>query len=118
MWVLQWCDDNGVWHLENWVYHTEREALAWCTNMIVFYEIKEPQAVVMTNVGNNIERYRSNAGQTYNTLVSPAGEYQIGGMYAVMPKDPWNFKQEDWLKGVRVRTRAAKKHKVNADNAW
>lgn len=115
MWLLQWCDNDGVWHLENWVYQTEREALAWCSNMIVYKGIQEPQAVVITNVGDDVERYKNNA-RTYNTLT--ANEYQHEGMYAVMPKNPWNFKQEDWLKGVRVRTKAAKRHKVNVDNAW
>jgi len=97
-WVLHKCYNNK-WTVENWIYTDHDAAMYWAET----HMDKEADAVIVEDITNSCMTKQGG----YLTLQSLA---QLGCTWWNL--DPWNFKQEDFFKGVRIREHHRKKHKA------
>jgi len=100
------CKRNGDWKTENWIYKTFDEAY----QIAKIYmqddgESDANEAATVTKVT------RTTRADVCRHIKHPTA--QDTGWTWVDECDPWNWKQEDYFKGVRVRTREAKRHKIS-----
>jgi len=101
-WVLSWCDKKGTWHKEAWVYGDHGCAMTYAEELMDSINL-DTQAAIVEQVDTAI----------INGPTVRKNAYSTHGLWCNPPEGPWNWKQEDWQRGVRVRERARKKHKVN-----
>lgn len=102
MWVISWCDHEGTWHKEAWRYGEQSTAMAYAEGIM---QQKTTQAVIVEQVSTE------HSCGPIPTRDWPNNRYgTIGGLWCLR-EDPWNWKKEDWQRGVRVRERARKKHR-------
>jgi len=100
-WVLSWCDKNGTWHAEAWRYGDQACALGYAQDLM---DWQNAQAAIVEQVST--EHPCAYLPET----MKKENRYFANGLWCTR-KDPWNWKQEDWQRGVRVRERARKKHR-------
>jgi len=87
-----------AWHKEAWRYGSYGSAMAFAECIM---EQERAQAAVVEQID-----------PTYNCgPVVSRGSYRTLGAMHCYNNDPWNWKQEDWQRGMRVRERARKKHR-------
>jgi len=100
-WVLSWCDKNGTWHAEAWRYGDHACAMGYAQDLM---DWQNAQAAIVEQVST--EHPCAYLPET----MKKENRYFANGLWCTR-KDPWNWKQEDWQRGVRVRERARKKHR-------
>jgi len=101
-WVLSWCDNNGTWHTEAWRYGDHDCAMKYARELME-WPFRAQAAVVEQVSTEHPSGFLPETMQIQN-------RYFASGLWCLR-KDPWNWKQEDWQRGVRVRERARKKHR-------